>query len=67
MASETTIRTRLAALETAYASGAKSVTVDGVTTTYRSADEMERAMRRLERQLPEYRYKRPLAFKVKMG
>lgn len=67
MATETEIRTRLALLEQAYASGAKSITVDGTTTTYRDASEMEQAIRRLSRQLPESRHKRPLAFRARMG
>ena len=66
MASDSTIQARIDAIDAALSSGAKTVTLDGVTVTFDAA-QMENERRRLERQLPETRFKRPLAYKVKLG
>lgn len=66
MADAITIQARIDAIDTALSSGAKTVTLDGVTVTFDAA-EMREERKRLERQLPASKFKRPLAYKVKLG
>lgn len=66
MATTATIRTRIDTLDTVLATGAKTVTLDGVTVTL-DAHAMREERRRLERQLPESKFKKPLAYKIKLA
>lgn len=66
MATEAQIRTRIDALDTALASGAKTVTLDGVTVTL-DLQMMQQERLRLERLLPEKKFKRPLFYRPRLG
>ena len=66
MATETEIRTRLSEIDTILATGARTVVVDGVTTVFDPAS-LREERKRLERQLPEAKFKRPLAYRPKLG
>lgn len=59
------LRQRKAELDAAIASGARSITVDGVTITLDLAA-LERERRRIENQLPENR-RRPLAYRFRIN
>jgi hypothetical protein len=58
------LRQRKAELDAAIASGARSVTLDGVTITLDLAA-LERERQRIESQLPESRNRRPRAYTVR--
>lgn len=64
--SNSSIRTQIANIDTALASGAKSITLDGVTVTL-DFDALREERKRLERLLPESKRRRPLSFTVNMG
>ena len=66
MASDATIQSRIDAIDAALSSGAKTITLDGVTVSFDRA-QLEAERKRLERQLPDSRFKRPLAYRVRLG
>jgi hypothetical protein len=66
MANLAELRRRKNELDAAIASGARSITVDGVTITL-DLDALSRERQRIEAQLPENRGRRPRSYRFRLN